>query len=115
MSDSNSKLAEITQSAYLSGFMASGEGWNGEYPDDAEIYSRNEHWLKRRDEELSKILGPAREFSAYVLGLEKALQAISARDDHGGYRAKVYPKPPPDLQAYNDCGDIARAALKEQK
>lgn len=33
---------------YLAGFMASGEGWNGEYPDDAEIYQRNSHWLWRR-------------------------------------------------------------------
>lgn len=114
MSDINVALAEIIQSAYLAGFMASGDGWNGEYPSDAEIYSQNAHWLKRRDEELSKVLGPAREFHAYVEGLEKALRSISSLDDNGGYRAKNFPKPPPDLQAYNDCADIARRALKEE-
>ena len=46
--------------------------------------------------------------------LRKALLAISSRDEHVNYRAKNYPKPPPDLQAYNDCADIARRALKEE-
>lgn len=34
---------------YLAGFMASGEGWNGEYPYDEEIYQRSAHWLSQRD------------------------------------------------------------------
>lgn len=47
--------------------------------------------------------------------LRMALENISSRDDHGNFRAKKLPNPPADLQAYNDCGDIARAALRDAK
>ncbi len=46
-------LRALLQAAYLAGFMASAEGWNGEHP--CIDYAQDEYWLKRRDEALAAL------------------------------------------------------------
>ncbi|MCA3704232.1 MAG: hypothetical protein INF12_14515 [Methylobacterium sp.] len=42
---------------YLAGFMASGEGWNGEYPHATkERYLADKYWIGRRDNALNGYL-----------------------------------------------------------
>jgi hypothetical protein len=37
------------EEAYLAGFKASGEGWNGEFPFEGEDPEKDAHWVERRD------------------------------------------------------------------
>ena len=48
---------EAIKAAYLAGFMASGEGWNGEYPftDKALNPAEDGYWLGIRENELAAI------------------------------------------------------------
>jgi len=43
--------------AYLAGFMASGEGWNGEFPFDDQNKNPedDENWLINRDKNIEKL------------------------------------------------------------
>ncbi len=36
--------------AYLAGFLASGEGWNGEYPFSERACQKDDLWVKNRDD-----------------------------------------------------------------
>lgn len=47
--------ANMAEKAYLAGWNASGEGWNGEYPENA---SDRETWRKDRDADIESLLAP---------------------------------------------------------
>jgi hypothetical protein len=51
-------LIAAMRKAYLAGFMATAEGWNGEYPyeDSPERYQSDERWLKKREEDIAKLI-----------------------------------------------------------
>lgn len=49
----NKEINELLREAYLRGFQASGEGWNGEYPGDAE---NSPEWNADRAASLKDIL-----------------------------------------------------------
>lgn len=43
------KLIELLDAAYLAGFMASGEGYNGEFPfDELDLPIDNKAWIRDR-------------------------------------------------------------------
>lgn len=46
------------KAAYLAGFNASGQGWNGEYPfqDLGENPEADRDWAEKRDDELTRII-----------------------------------------------------------
>lgn len=47
---------EMLERAYLAGFAASGEGWNGEFPFEDENPLDDPYWVEIRDEFLAEIL-----------------------------------------------------------
>lgn len=48
---------EVLEQAYLAGFMASREGYNGEFPfDELDLPIDNKAWLKDRDNALRDVL-----------------------------------------------------------
>ena len=49
----DAQLKELLEKAYLAGFLASGEGFNGEYPARAH---EHENWQKDRDTDIAKIM-----------------------------------------------------------
>jgi len=53
----HSLLDEAVKAAYLAGFNASGEGWNGEYPfqDHGKLPETDAHWIETRDATLAKL------------------------------------------------------------
>ncbi len=53
----HSLLDEAVKAAYLAGFNASAEGWNGEYPfqDNNASPSTDADWLKQRDADLAAL------------------------------------------------------------
>lgn len=53
---SMSEYREMLERAYLAGFAASGEGWNGEYPFEEENPLDDAYWTEIRDEFLAEIL-----------------------------------------------------------
>lgn len=60
-------VREMLQQAYAAGFMASGEGYNGEYPyGDQEQYECNEVWAEGRDTEIRAIMGEMSEEEYFV-------------------------------------------------
>lgn len=52
------KLKQLLEKAYLAGFNATGEGYNGEYPfrDKDQWPDDNADWCQKRDEELKELL-----------------------------------------------------------
>ena len=52
------KLKQLLEKAYLAGFSASGEGYNGEYPfrDKGLWPDDNADWCQERDEKLKELL-----------------------------------------------------------
>lgn len=52
------KLKQLLEKAYLAGFNASGEGYNGEYPfrDKGQWPDDNADWCQERDESLKELL-----------------------------------------------------------
>ena len=48
---------DLLRAAYLAGFNASGEGWNGEYPfhDKGDTPESNPHWIETRDKNLAPL------------------------------------------------------------
>ncbi len=55
--DAAAAFARALQAAYLAGFKASGEGWNGEYPFEGEDPEKDAHWVEKRDRALKEVLG----------------------------------------------------------
>lgn len=55
---SSNDLKNLLQQAYLAGFNASGEGYNGEYPfrDKDQRPDDDADWCQKRDEELKELL-----------------------------------------------------------
>jgi len=51
-----SEYREMLERAYLAGFAASGEGWNGEYPFEGENPLDDPYWVALRDAFLDEIL-----------------------------------------------------------
>ena len=53
------QMRRALQKAYLAGFMASGEGWNGEYPFNDYAFAGSPEddagWIKCRDEDLARV------------------------------------------------------------
>jgi len=47
---------QIAKAAYLIGFKASGEGWNGEYPFEGVDATVDAYWLERREKTLSPLI-----------------------------------------------------------
>lgn len=68
------------EAAYLSGFNASGEGWNAQYPfdDKKESIKANASWIKSRDKYVSVVLVQQREPEPKITG------TFWAGDAHGG-------------------------------
>ncbi len=52
-SATSGEIEGLVREAYDMGFAASGEGWNGEYPDDA---TEQEHYARRREDQLFALL-----------------------------------------------------------
>jgi hypothetical protein len=46
---SKDELKALLENAYLLGFMASSQGWNGEHPLNAEAYVEDESWIEKRN------------------------------------------------------------------
>lgn len=61
LADENKRLRAMLPAAYLAGFMASGEGWNGEWPfqDSATAPESDSDWLAVRDADLAALKGGA--------------------------------------------------------
>lgn len=61
-----SDIREMLEDAYLAGFAASGEGWNGEYPfDDLGLNPQDDpDWVEARDRFLAEIGPPVEEQSS---------------------------------------------------
>ena len=56
MSKKDEALKQALEAAYLAGFKASGEGYNGEYPFDANNPENDAVWLKDRDNAIQEAL-----------------------------------------------------------
>ena len=54
------QMAEIMRRCYLLGFLASGEGHNGEYPygDHGDDPAKDPDWAERRDTDLFGVVKP---------------------------------------------------------
>ncbi len=57
------RLRSLFEAAYLAGFMASGEGWNGEHPfqDRGLDPSDDDYWRERRDVDLARLVNPPKD------------------------------------------------------
>lgn len=57
------ELKKVIQAAYLAGFNASGEGYNGEYPfqDNGKPPEQDAAWLKDRDNYINQATAKAKQ------------------------------------------------------
>jgi hypothetical protein len=50
------ELKALLEQAYLSGFMASSQGWNGEHPLTSEAYVEDEAWIEKRNSAVEALI-----------------------------------------------------------
>lgn len=92
------ELEELLAVAYDAGFAASGEGWNGEYPDDGDI-TLDSGYRETRHTAIEIILGPE--------GLCRGLpRLISEEEANTEWRTR--------LDAYIKAGERLNALLQKE-